>query len=218
MDKWKKLKILSRQFSLTPTIQPEHLFNLKFAVKDLERNSKKCEKEEKLEKAKAKKAIQKGNMDVARIHAENAIRQKSQSVNYLRMSARVDAVASRVQSALTTRNVTQSMAGVVRAMDAAMKGMNLEKISSLMDKFEQQFEDLDVQSSYMENTMSQTTTTAVPQGDVDSLLQQVADEAGLELNMELPNQPQGTSLGASTQVSQEQDELTQRLARLRQAE
>lgn len=83
----------------------EHLFNLKFAVKELERNSKKCEKEEKLEKAKAKKAIQKGNMDVARIHAENAIRQKSQSVNYLRMSARVDAVASRVQSALTTRNV-----------------------------------------------------------------------------------------------------------------
>lgn len=84
--------------------------------------------------------------------------------------------------------VTSSMTGVVRAMDAAMKGMNLEKISSLMDKFEQQFEDLDVQSSYMENTMSQTTTTAVPQGDVDSLLQQVADEAGsvfIELNKQI---------------------------------
>lgn len=61
-----------------------------------------------MEKTKAKKAIQKGNVDVARIHAENAIRQKSQSVNYLRMSARVDAVASRVQSALTTRNVSDS--------------------------------------------------------------------------------------------------------------
>lgn len=138
------------------------------------------------------------------------------------------------------------MAGVVRAMDAAMKGMNLEKISSLMDKFEQQFEDLDVQSSYMENTMSQTTTTAVPQGDVDALLSQVADEAGyaqislsinrslwnaylilihfyllirsLELNMELPNGPQSSAVGSSTQVSQEQDELSQRLARLRQTE
>lgn len=41
------------------------------------------------------------------------------------------------------------MAGVVRAMDAAMKSLNLEKISALMDKFEKQFEDLDVQSSYM---------------------------------------------------------------------
>lgn len=197
----------------------KHLFNLKFAVKELERNSKKCEKEEKLEKAKAKKAIQKGNMDVARIHAENAIRQKNQAVNYLRMSARVDAVASRVQSALTTRKVTGSMAGVVKAMDAAMKGMNLEKISSLMEKFESQFEDLDVQSSVMEGTMSDTVTTSVPQGDVDNLLQQVADEAGLELNMELPSGVQSTTIGASTtQVSQEQDELTQRLARLRQAE
>lgn len=85
----------------------EHLFNLKFAVKDLERQSKKCEKQEKQEKAKAKKAIAAGNVDVARIHAENAIRQKNQKVNYLRMSARVDAVASRVQSALTTRNVSE---------------------------------------------------------------------------------------------------------------
>lgn len=70
------------------------------------------------------------------------------------------------------------MAGVVKAMDAAMKSMNLEKISGLMDKFENQFEDLDVQSSYMENTMSQTVTTSVPQNDVDYLMQQVADEAG----------------------------------------
>ncbi|XP_037936750.1 charged multivesicular body protein 1b-like isoform X1 [Teleopsis dalmanni] len=203
---------------MSTSAMEKHLFNLKFAVKDLERNSKKCEKEEKLEKMKAKKAIQKGNMDVARIHAENAIRQKNQAVNYLRMSARVDAVASRVQSALTTRKVTSSMAGVVKAMDAAMKGMNLEKISSLMEKFESQFEDLDVQSSVMEHTMSDTVTTSVPQGDVDNLLQQVADEAGLELNMELPSGVQSSTIGASTQVSQEQDELTQRLARLRQAE
>ncbi|XP_031831484.1 charged multivesicular body protein 1 [Nomia melanderi] len=192
----------------------KNLFNLKFAVKELERNSKKCEKEEKVEKAKIKKAIQKGNMEGARIHAENAIRQHNQALNYLRMSARVDAVASRVQTALTTRKVTQSMAGVVKAMDAAMKSMNLEKISGLMDKFESQFEDLDVQSSYMENAMSQTTTTSVPQNDVESLLQQVADEAGLELNMELPSGNLG-SIGTST-VSQEQDELTQRLARLRE--
>ena len=70
------------------------------------------------------------------------------------------------------------MAGVVKAMDSAMRSMNLEKISALMDKFEKQFEDLDVQSSCMENAMSQTTTTAVPQNDVDFLMQQVADEAG----------------------------------------
>ncbi|XP_045471195.1 charged multivesicular body protein 1b [Harmonia axyridis] len=202
---------------MSSTAMEKHLFNLKFAVKELERSSKRCEKEEKQEKAKTKQAIQKGNMDVARIHAENAIRQKNQSLNYLKMSARVDAVASKVQSAVMTRKVTNSMAGVVKAMDAAMKSMNLEKISSVMDKFEQQFEDLGVQSDVLENTMSQTTTTLVPTNDVDSLMQQVADEAGLELNMELPEGPQ-SSVASTTQVSQEQDELTQRLAKLRQSE
>lgn len=73
----------------------KHLFNLKFAAKELNRSSRKFDKEKKAEKAKIKKAIQKGNMEVARIHAENAIRQKNQAVNFLRMSAWVNAVAAK---------------------------------------------------------------------------------------------------------------------------
>lgn len=119
---------------------------MKFAAKELQRSSKKCDKEEKAEKAKVKKvsrnvhlmavcltqdhlrepgvtclcvvaqAIQKGNTDVARIHAENAIRQKNQSVNFLRMSARVDAVAARVQTAVTMNKVHRRLRrGGVRA-------------------------------------------------------------------------------------------------------
>ncbi|CAO2594332.1 Charged multivesicular body protein 1b [Lemmus lemmus] len=145
-------------------------------------------------------------MEVARIHAENAIRQKNQAVNFLRMSARVDAVAARVQTAVT-------MAGVVKSMDATLKTMNLEKISALMDKFEHQFETLDVQTQQMEDTMSSTTTLTTPQNQVDLLLQEMADEAGLDLNMELP-QGQTGSVGTSV-ASAEQDELSQRLARLR---
>jgi len=194
----------------------KHLFNLKFASKELERSSKKCDKEEKTEKLKLKKAIEKGNMEVAKIHAENAIRQKNQSLNFLRMSARVDATASRVQSAVTTKKVSKSMEGVVKGMSAAMKSMNLEKISTLMDNFEKQFEDLDVQTSVMEGAMSQSTATNIPQDSVDILMRQAADEAGLELNMELPGPAQQT-VGQSTQVaSTEQDELSLRLAKLRQ--
>ncbi len=44
-------------------------------------------------------------MEGARIHAENSIRQHNQALNYRRMSARIDAVAARVQTALTTKQV-----------------------------------------------------------------------------------------------------------------
>jgi charged multivesicular body protein 1 len=128
------------------------------------------------------------------------------------------------------------------------------QVSQLMDRFEKDFENLDVQSAAMEGSMQATTTLTAPQGQVDALMQQVADEAGyvfishidyvqiislfvlvyrLELNMEMPSGAQ-TAIGASTQASTEQvsvcvmllvlhfysstfqDELSQRLAQLRQ--
>ncbi len=60
-----------------------------------------------------------------------------------------------------------------KGMGAAMKSMNLEKISTLMDKFEKEFEDLDVQTSVMEGAMSQTTATNIPQDSVEQLMKQV---------------------------------------------
>ena len=53
-----------------------------------------------------KKALEKGNPDVARVYAENAIRKKNESLNYLKMSSKVDATASRVQSAVTMKGVS----------------------------------------------------------------------------------------------------------------
>lgn len=90
-------------------------------------------------------------------------------------------------------------------------------MTSIMDKFEKQFEDLDVQTQYMDSSMSATTTLTTPEGQVDELMRQVADEHGLELNMELDAKDlaPATSTGAAVQ---EQDDLTERLARLRGAQ
>lgn len=193
------------------------LFQLKLTAKQLQRNAKKCQKDESAEKAKLKKAIAQNNTEGARIYAENCIRKKNESLNLLRLSSRIDAVASRVQTAVMMRNVTGSMANTVKGMDQAMSSMNLEKITQVMDKFEHQFEDLDVQSKYMESAMGNTTTLGTPLGEVDALMHQVADEAGLELNMEI-----GNAAGAALQSAKapaisagEQDALNERLAKLR---
>lgn len=195
----------------------KQFFNLKFAAKQLERNAKKCQKDEKDEKLKLKRAIEKGNVEGARIHAENAIRQKSQYVNYLRMASRVDGVCSRVQAAINMKQVTTNMQGVVKGLDAAMKSMNLEKVQQLMDKFEKQFEDMDVQSQAMDQSMSNTVTLSIPEDSVNSLMQEVADEHGLEVGVELGGHSvPGSSIGTTSANNAEQDELSQRLARLRQ--
>uniref|UniRef100_A0A3B4X9Z7 Uncharacterized protein n=1 Tax=Seriola lalandi dorsalis TaxID=1841481 RepID=A0A3B4X9Z7_SERLL len=70
------------------------------------------------------------------------------------------------------------MGKVVTGMDAALKSMNVEKISKVMEDFEQSFEDMDVRSEYVEQTMNSSTAAATPEDEVDSLMNQVADEHG----------------------------------------
>jgi charged multivesicular body protein 1 len=72
-----------------------------------------------------------GHHDIARIYAQNAIRKQNEKLNLLRLASRIDAVSSRVQTAVTMRQVTGSMANVVRGMDGAMKSMDLEKVGTL---------------------------------------------------------------------------------------
>ena len=46
----------------------------------------------------------------------------------LRLASRIDAVSSRVETAVTMRQVTGNMTSVVRGMDKAMDSMNIEKV------------------------------------------------------------------------------------------
>ena len=187
--------------------------------------------------------MQQGNNDGARIYASNAIRKKSEALNLLRLASRLDAVASRVETAVTMRQVTGNMTSVVKGMDKAMETMNLERvrpppppltpsptlpltnaccqISLVMDKFESQFSDLDVQTSYMEDAMGSTTAVSTPQDQVDALMRQTAEEANIELQHDLATNQVPDVIAApertSAVVAEEDGSLADRLRSLRPA-
>ncbi|XP_060892414.1 charged multivesicular body protein 1a [Labrus bergylta] len=193
------------------------IFNLRFTSKQLERLAKKAEKESEKEQAKVKKALQQKNVEVARVYAENAIRKKNEGLNWLRMASRVDAVSSKVQTAVTMKAVSKSMGQVTKSLDKALKSMDLQKISAVMDKFESQVENLDVHTSVMDDSMSSATTLTTPQNQVDDLIHQIAEESGLEVMDQLSQLPAGaTSVGAeSSRSNEKEDQLSRRLAALR---
>ena len=93
------------------------LFNIRFTAKQIHRMSKKCEKEHTQELTKVKKAMEKGDAESARIYAENAIRIKNTGTGYLRMASRLEAVASRLESAIKMQQISKQMGNVVKGMD-----------------------------------------------------------------------------------------------------
>ncbi|KAJ4884442.1 ESCRT-related protein CHMP1B [Raphanus sativus] len=190
------------------------IFDLKFTSKSLQRQSRKCEKEEKAEKLKVKKAIEKGNMDGARIYAENAIRKRSEQMNYLRLASRLDAVVARLDTQAKMATITKSMTNIVKSLESSLATGNLQKMSETMDSFEKQFVNMEVQAEFMENAMAGSTSLSTPEGEVNSLMQQVADDYGLEVSVGLP-QPAGHAIPTATEEKVDEDDLSRRLAELK---
>ncbi|KAJ7527401.1 hypothetical protein O6H91_16G052600 [Diphasiastrum complanatum] len=192
----------------------EQVMELKLTAKALVRQARKCEKDEKTEKTKVKKAIEKGNMDGARIYAENAIRERTEQMNYLRLSSRLDAVVARLDTQSKMMTINKSMASVVRALDTALASNNLQRISETMDQLERQFVNMEIQSEFVENAMAGSTSLSTPEDQVNSLMQQVADGYGLEVSVGLP-QAASHAAPAKATAEVEQDDLNRRLAELK---
>jgi charged multivesicular body protein 1 len=78
-----------------------------------------------------------------------------------------------------------------------------------MDQFERQFENLDVQTEFVENAMGNQANLSTPADQVNDLVMQVAEEHNLEVAMELPGA--GTSVPAGKNA---EADMQQRLAQL----
>ena len=173
--------------------------------------------------------MKQGHNDIARIYAGNAIRKQNEKLNLLQLASRVDAVAGRVQTAVTMRQITGNMMNVNRSLDVAMKSMSPERvrdltatciiaadniqIASVMVDFEKQFENVDSATELYQDITSSATAVGTPQEDVDRLMAQAADKAGVDLQQDLQEAtPVKTKVGPT---EQEEEAFTERLRALR---
>ena len=144
------------------------LIELRIASKQMQAEARRASRKEAVEKLKCKKAIERGITDSMRVHAENAIRAKNESLSLLRLASRVDAVASRVQSALNMNMVTSSMSSIVRIMSSMTGNRNVWRTAATMDRFEHQFAELDMQMALVEQSVDRTVVTSTPCDQVNA--------------------------------------------------
>ncbi|KAI0980998.1 hypothetical protein GJ496_008253 [Pomphorhynchus laevis] len=195
------------------------VFQLGFTARQLVNQSRKANRQSGIEKDRVKKALSRNNIDGARIYAENSVRKKHEYLNLLKLSARVEGVKSRLQSATAVRSVLRDMSGITRTLEKAMSSMELEKVSQVMDKFEQQFEDVDVKEGVMEGAINQVSTLSTPIDEVTALMRQVADENNLVIADKLQNMPAVSDVnatGVAKRTIEDERDLAARLANLRQ--
>lgn len=121
----------------------------------------------------------------------------------------MDGVVSRLETQAKMNLVNKDMAGIVKSLEKSLNANNLEKVSETMDMFEKQFENLDVRTEFVEQAMGNTTALSTPPEEVAGLMQQIADEHGLELSTDLP------AVATTAPLVKSKEDLENRLESLR---
>jgi charged multivesicular body protein 1 len=87
----------------------EVLTHMRMKAKMFQRESQKCEKEKKAFIDKAKKYLQQGNQEGARLNLESANTKTTEAMKYMTISNRLEALSAKVGSNYKTQDVLRSL-------------------------------------------------------------------------------------------------------------
>ena len=137
----------------------------------LEKEALRAQKKADQEKARAMQFMQKNDLESAKIIASEAIRYTKESVSLNRMSAKMGAVALKLDSAYRTQQISNQIKSAVPSLKAALSQMNSVGVATNMAAFEKVFEDLDVNVEGMSAGLDMIAgQSAADKSEVDNLL------------------------------------------------
>ena len=179
------------------------MFEFKMMGKQMAKEAKKSENQNKNLIKKVKDCIAKGDYEQAKVAASDAIRQKNQVRRYRVLSSKIDTVAQRLQSAYQNQRLTEQMQSLTQQMVGAGNMMDMVKMTETMANFEKLFDDLDVNSAMMDQVFDNVNAGTVNDAEVNTLIQQVAQQNGMKLSEDFDNVQIGEG-GIAEQPQQEQ--------------
>ncbi|KAJ5514905.1 Snf7 [Penicillium fimorum] len=196
--------------------------NVKLHSNRLKKEAVRAEATFKSEKAKADKAMKNREFQIARIHAASAVREKRRQVTLKSEAARADVIINELKAAQSTRDTSRTLAMASRGLDAASRSVNLEHLVSHANNFLARSEDFKIASSAIEDVaqgISMQEYGAEGEADVDRLMEQLADDAGVDMrqNLEADAAPKEEVKEPKQVDAEAEDGLGARLRALRAA-
>ena len=135
--------------------------DLKLTSRQLEKDAQKVESKAKAEEKKIRQAMDKNQVENARVYAENVIRGRKEALNLRRFGAKMAALSAKLESAYRTQNVSQQIKSSVPLLSSCMKQMDKMGVHGSIEKFERLFEDMDVKTEELNGALDSVYNSAV---------------------------------------------------------
>lgn len=200
------------------------LFNLKFTQKQLTKQANKSLKESGTNEKKLGKLLSEGNSDdndeLIKILASNVIRKKNEHLNLIKLTNKLDVIISKLNTSMIMQQVNGQFMQITHNLDVALKNMNLENITMVMDKFDEQVKEIDLNTETLTSVTDSNSVDPLKFEDkdkVNELINKVKDNNNLKypkvssVEDTLPAEKEEVDVDADVE-----DKLAQRLKALRE--
>ncbi|KAI9904459.1 hypothetical protein N3K66_000988 [Trichothecium roseum] len=195
-------------------------FQARFQAKQARREAQKAAKQDPLLKKQIQDLLKRGETQKAYQKAKVLLGKQAIAQQMDSMADMAELSAAQIQANNSMNRMTAMMQSSSRVMNAAQKSTNPEKTLVTLEQFKQQNEDYAMSNGIYQDAITQSTSTQVGEDAVHELLGKLADDAGVELSMELskatPADAEPAQAAAAAEpTAEEEDRLQQRLRALR---
>ena len=106
-------------------------------------------------------------MESAKVFAETTIRNRKEMMSTRRFGVKMQALASKIEGAARTQQMSETLKNSVPALERAMKQMDKMGVAGSVAEFEKVFEDMDVKIADIDGVLDNVYSTSMDQNEVN---------------------------------------------------
>lgn len=201
----------------------EYKRSLDKTCRELEKERNKLIANEKKLNSEMKKMAKQNQVDSVRIMARDLVRTRKYAQKFFRMKTQIQAVSLRLQTMVSTNQMTKAMCGVTKAMRSMNAQMNIAGMQQVMREFERQNEMMGMKEEMMSDAIDEVMDDeADEEEETEREITKITDEVLLDFKKDVGVTNAAIAQPVPAEKTQadedtEDQELEKRLAALKTA-
>eukprot|EP00939_MAST-03C_sp_MAST-3C-sp1_P004099 g4099.t1 len=173
----------------TKEILRENKRMIKRAIRELNRERKAMERQEKQTIAEIKKNAKANQIDAVKIGARDLVRTRNFIKKFIKMESQMNTVSMQLQLMKSTEAMQSAMKGVTKAMVRMNKQLKMPKMRKIMMEFMKQNEMMDMKQEMTEEHLDMALEGEDDDVEEERIIGQVLDEIGIQFDSTVPMAP-----------------------------
>ncbi|KAK3357283.1 Snf7-domain-containing protein [Lasiosphaeria hispida] len=161
------------------------------AIRELDQQRVKLEKQEKTLVAQIRQSAEKGQMGACKIQAKDLVRTRRYVEKFYGMRSQLQKISLRLQTYRTNEQMMQAMKGATMALGSMNATMNLPSLQRIAMEFERENDIMEQRQEMMDDAIDDAMDVGAEEEEGDEVVERVLEEIGVDLSQALGETPSG---------------------------